>query len=125
MNERIKELAGEAQQYAEYVTPQGTEWFDTFKEKFAELIVKECIDLVSVSSDSQLFSNVAYDKGYGDGRNDSAFAIKQHFGVEEKTVCHHDWYSAKNPVVLNGSVCVKCGAIDPREPEELKNERTN
>ncbi len=42
MNERIRELAEQAQQYAEYVTPQGLEWFDTFKEKFAELIIKEC-----------------------------------------------------------------------------------
>lgn len=39
--------------------------------------------------------------------------------------CKHEWYSAKNQYVLNGSVCVRCGAIDPREPEELKNERTN
>ena len=30
MNERIQELAQQAQQYAEYVTPQGCEWFDTF-----------------------------------------------------------------------------------------------
>ena len=42
MNDRIKQLAEQAQQYAEYVTPQGLEWFDTFKEKFAELIVREC-----------------------------------------------------------------------------------
>jgi hypothetical protein len=48
--------------------------------------------------------------------------IKQHFGVEELPVCKHEWYSAKNQYVLNGSVCVKCYAIDPREPEELKNE---
>ena len=43
MNERIKQLAEQAQQCAEYVTPQGLECFDMFKEKFAELIVRECI----------------------------------------------------------------------------------
>ena len=43
MNERIQELAEQAQQYAEYTTPQGLEWFGTFKEKFAELIVREFV----------------------------------------------------------------------------------
>ena len=38
MNERIKQLAEQAQQYAEYTTPQGLEWLPAFKEKFAELI---------------------------------------------------------------------------------------
>jgi hypothetical protein len=41
MNERIKELADKAKEYAEWSTPQGLEWFDNFKEQFAELIVKE------------------------------------------------------------------------------------
>ena len=44
MNERIKELAKEAQWYAECTTPQGLEWFDSFKEKYAELIIKECLN---------------------------------------------------------------------------------
>lgn len=43
MNERIKELAERAQHYAEYTTPQGLEWFTAFKEKFAELIIDECL----------------------------------------------------------------------------------
>jgi hypothetical protein len=43
MNERIQALAEQAQQYAEYTTPQGLEWLPTFQEKFAELIVKECM----------------------------------------------------------------------------------
>jgi uncharacterized coiled-coil DUF342 family protein len=42
MNERIKELADKAQEYAEWMTPQGLEWFDNFKEQFAELIIEEC-----------------------------------------------------------------------------------
>lgn len=42
MNERIKELADKAQEYAEWTTPQGLEWFPTFKEKFAESIIREC-----------------------------------------------------------------------------------
>ena len=43
MNERIKELAKLAQLRAEWMTPQGLEWFDNFKEQFAELIVRECM----------------------------------------------------------------------------------
>lgn len=45
MNTQIKALAEHAQKYAEWTTPQGLEWFDTFKEKFAELIIKECATL--------------------------------------------------------------------------------
>ena len=42
MNKRIKELAKLAQERAEWMTPQGLEWFDNFKEQFTKLIVKEC-----------------------------------------------------------------------------------
>ncbi len=74
MNERIKELSKQAQQYAEYVTPQGLEWFDTFKEKFAELIVEEC-------------GEIAY-KAYWDNPETVRGIhikekIKKHFGVEK------------------------------------------
>ena len=77
MNERIKELAEQAQQHAEYVTPQGLEWFDTFKEKFAELIVEECDSIIEKYSKANMES-------------DSWVAmismmqkeLKQHFGVE-------------------------------------------
>ena len=45
MNEQIRELAEQAQQHAKHTTPQGLEWFDGFKQKFAELIVRECINI--------------------------------------------------------------------------------
>ncbi len=67
MNERIRELINQAQQYAEYVTPQGLEWLPVFKEKFAELIVRECAELV--------------DRAISDGGVDGR-VLKQHFGVE-------------------------------------------
>jgi len=67
MNERIKELAEQAQQYAEYTTPQGLEWLPAFQEKFAELIVRECIDVVGKATASP--------NGYQ--------ALMKHFGVEE------------------------------------------
>ena len=47
MNERIKQLAEQAQQYAEYTTPQGLEWLPEFKEKFAELIGRDMLKLAN------------------------------------------------------------------------------
>ena len=67
MNKRIKELADEAQYYAEYTTPQGLEWLPAFKEKFAELIVRECIDILNKD----------------DPHISKAPLLKEHFGVEE------------------------------------------
>jgi hypothetical protein len=72
MNKRIKELAEQATTIEVisgrgFDTTQYTDWFD--KEKFAELIIKECADTVS---------------GFHNQFGDSAHAeIKQHFGVKE------------------------------------------
>jgi hypothetical protein len=70
MNERIRELAEQAQQYAEYVTPQGLEWFNNFKEKFAELIVNECINVCK--------SRVG-NSDYNTGRLHCVSDIREHF----------------------------------------------
>jgi hypothetical protein len=77
MNERIKLLAEQAQQYAEYVTPQGLECFDMFKEKFAELILQDIEkiidDLYHVMPLEQAAVLLTLDEN-----------IKEHFyGVEE------------------------------------------
>ena len=66
MNERIKAIADQALYYALYTTPQGLEWLPTFKQKFAELIVRECL---SYAKDGDL--------------DFMKFMIKKHFGVEE------------------------------------------
>jgi len=71
MNERIKEFADQAQQYAEYNTPQGLEWLPMFKERFAELIVRECVGIVADAVDHREPASTYVDK------------IKQHFGVEQ------------------------------------------
>ena len=70
MNERIKELA-----------EQATVWKDanhgyTFdKEKFAELIVRECTKLIEESTeDDEYWSRVT--------GAESIMAIEEHFGVE-------------------------------------------
>jgi hypothetical protein len=74
MNERIQKLADQAQQYAEYNTPQGLEWLPMFKERFAELIVRECANIVQDSPWQlpQKYKSV-----------DQANLIKKYFGVEE------------------------------------------
>ena len=74
MNERIRELAEQATTYIEPTENSGEGWiFD--KEKFAELIVRECekilIENVEVALDAS-----------GNPVSPEDF-IKEHFGVEE------------------------------------------
>ena len=88
MNERIKELADEAtiktshkyHTWGDRIATETEEVFD--KEKFAELIVRECA-LVAVNKDSG-YMHPADVSGYmAAGRSTAAQMIKQHFGVEE------------------------------------------
>ena len=71
MNERIKELAKLAQLRAEWMTPQGLEWFDNFKEQYAELIVKETMQVVANNLPQNTYLDVAD-------------AVIEHFGVAER-----------------------------------------
>jgi hypothetical protein len=93
MNDRLKELESQCWE----AKPYGPPWFDS--KKFANLIVREAI--------MALYED--------DGATHHERLLTEHFGI-----CNHEWVSAKNPVVVNGSICIKCGAIDPREPEELR-----
>ena len=82
MNERIKELAEQANLYAR--SDNSSMLFENYQkrytEKFVELIVQECVDIVS-----------KVPNGYRDYRNqiedamraDCLQAIQEHFGVEE------------------------------------------
>jgi len=72
MNERIKELVGQAKFMAEETINRQISKnaeLDAFAEKFAELIVKECIDNVKV-----------WEK---DSRNHISYMLKRQYGVEE------------------------------------------
>jgi hypothetical protein len=70
MNERIKRLAEQAGNHADtYDDANGPIWFQMYNEKFAELIVRECIQAVK---------NVG---GYNEDYHMNA--IKKYFGVEE------------------------------------------
>ena len=84
MNERIKQLAGQASEIMENTesrvviarfgsNPSLQDLEDLWNEKFAELIVKECADYFGREGDRRFEV---------DG-NWIAKTIKQHFGVEE------------------------------------------
>ena len=85
MNERIKELAEQATTI-EYGVDNGFDRVTFDKEKFAELIIEECISVLTLTEESALKMNLS---GYmlklvtGIG-NQYANGIKEHFfGVEE------------------------------------------
>ena len=88
MNKRIRELAEQAGFHPEDNWDH-TNWHaaghNPLFEKFAELIVRECI-AVGMAKSKELFS---YSKKEGDifeyeshGAEDAVDSIKQHFGVE-------------------------------------------
>ena len=86
MNERIDELDKAAQEYAGRICGNDedsnyNEWFNVYKEKFAELIVRECTDIaINAASDTNFITGISE----ADRRALSiAVEIKQHFGVEE------------------------------------------
>jgi len=79
MNERILELAEQADAFADAMDIGGKNWIDLRDEYFTELIVRECIDICKKqeyeywrSSEEQEFTPI-----------DCADRIKQHFGVKE------------------------------------------
>ena len=70
MNERIEELAMQANSHHDNFFDLNYKELDSFLEKFAELIVAECIDVVDVGGDFV-------------SRPKMVERLKQHFGVEE------------------------------------------
>jgi hypothetical protein len=81
MNEKIKQLAEQAWQYGRENSKDGIGSYSHYTEKFAELIVKECLERLRKEMDQ-------YD--LMPGREVSAqtmetaqVLLKNHFGVEE------------------------------------------
>ena len=81
MNKRIQELA----EQATTEEADGFKYFD--KEKFAELIVRECLEemryTVLDTQELRRDRSTDYQVGWEDGMFDAGEMIKQHFGVEE------------------------------------------
>ena len=72
MNKRIKELAEQAQDWADAHAPYASEEHEYFVEKFAQLIVREC-----AKSANDWYQN--HDKIHSDPMS----YVLAHFGVEE------------------------------------------
>ena len=70
MNKRFKELAEEAEKYADYHFKGEPFWTEAYEQKFAELIVEECLNLVDRGGEFV-------------SRPKLVERIKEHFGVEE------------------------------------------
>ena len=74
VNERIKEIAKQAHKDVIKNTPSFLVTKELYEQKFAELIVRECIAQCDKNADHEWL---------GSGSKLSAFNIKEHFGVEE------------------------------------------
>jgi hypothetical protein len=111
MNERILELAIQAREYAE---SKPDIYAVAYDKKFAELIIQECVNVIEKNHPEFTCKEDQDNLIRKAGRMDAIDEIWEHFGE-----CEHEWVSAKNPVVTNGSICAKCFKLDKREPEEL------
>jgi len=76
MNERIRELVEKSYIYDKQ---NDSSFFN--KEKFAELIVRECASIASGTAVENPPNDLFY--GYNLGVNKTAEKIREHFGVEE------------------------------------------
>lgn len=65
MNEKIKELAEQAEKYADDNFRGEPTWSEAFESKFAELIVKECIETVENSHGDTDFAIWKLKKDFG------------------------------------------------------------
>ena len=94
MNERIRELAEQAREWAEVSYKKQNDQFTShwdnpigytptqfFEQKFAELIVRECVNVCKQIGDSHI-SDLDGSPEFGSGAYFSAKRITQHFGVE-------------------------------------------
>ena len=81
MNERIRELAEQAEwRFADNATGEFSE-YDKRLQKFAELIVRECANVIADNDLAKDCGTIMMDS-YAKGMRYSAHLIKEHFGVK-------------------------------------------
>ena len=86
MNEKIKELHNKV-----LVESENMRWNIEDAEKFAELIIRECIEILDKNNPCppgttimySLIQDEYFDKGWQVAVETKSNQIKQHFGVEE------------------------------------------
>ena len=82
MNERIKQLAEQATTIIEATEHSGEGWIFN-KEKFAKLIVGECIRELEISRKCDPYTGNLFDCEYNTCIKEQSIMLKEHFGVEE------------------------------------------
>ena len=85
MNERIKELAEQADKFAkenrtQTISGPGNNYFELFHEKFAELIVRDCMDIAKNWDEQLVNSNLVKESN---AVSIVAYRIARQFGVKE------------------------------------------
>jgi hypothetical protein len=88
MNEQIEKISEQARQYADSMYPSGLDiakWGPAYQEKFAELIVRECVDIINYRADTcgDRLDSIKANEAVREGQRECAKTIKEHFGVEE------------------------------------------
>ena len=86
MNERIEELMFEAGRYADKNTGSSDRsgmWVYQYSEKFAELIVRECMTIVS--NQTTLDTNEDFREGFNHSLKYAWTDIRKHFGLDKQT----------------------------------------
>jgi hypothetical protein len=85
MNERIRELAEQALEYAEKNQSADIprHWFRLYNEKFAELIVRECVDLAL--SEQKRYAELTHRdmSECAVAMSNFGLVMAEHFGVEK------------------------------------------
>lgn len=91
MNKRIKELAEQAEIYADAILDAGGDFHIPYTEKFAELLIQECASIAAgFSAENKRFHPDIYPGDmpmdrrmvYHSTCQSVAYEIKEHFGVE-------------------------------------------
>lgn len=89
MNERIRQLAEQADGVVINKMMTGARQYTFLEEdleKFAELIVRECVQTLIDKTPVRYINELAeedWDKGYDRAMKDCVHYIQEHFGVEE------------------------------------------
>ena len=82
MNEQIQKFAEKAFLFASATDESDANWWKEYNEKFAELIVRECME-VAIHKDDGMISTADIAGYMAAGRANAAKMIAKHFGVEE------------------------------------------
>ena len=83
MNERIKQLSEQAEKYTDDNFKGEPVWSEVYEQKFAELIVRECIEQIKtqgIGASSEDYGD--YEIGFNAGLFHALRTTKEHFGVE-------------------------------------------